>query len=259
MRTRKTIIVVSIIASLFFFLANPPLQLPAFKISIISPLLVPLEVISVYSDKIKKILPQSSIHKEEKFLTQKITDLERRVAELQESKMEAERLKRLLSYKKGKSSKEVVARLVARDPSSWKRTVIINRGRSDGIGADTVVVSEAGLVGRVFEVGGDFSKVITLDDPDFRASVLIQRNRQQGLLKGTIGGRCEVIYLDKDAEILSGDRVITSGMGGVFPKGLYVGDVVEAYKDKLGMSQVALIEPAQDLDRMEEVLCLVED
>ena len=259
MRTRKTIIAVSITALLLLFITNPPARLPAFKMAVMTPLLLPLEIGSACLDKIRNILPQRAVYRERDLLREKIAALERQVAELKESELEAERLQNLLSYKKGKGSKEVVARLVARDPSSWKKTFVINRGRSDSVTIDTVVVSEAGLVGRVFEVGGGFSKVITLDDPDFRASVLIQDSRAQGLLRGTIDGRCEVVYLDKDAEISIGDRVITSGMGGVFPKGLYVGEVAEISKDKMGMSQVVSVEPAQDLDRMEEVLCLVED
>jgi rod shape-determining protein MreC len=95
-----------------------------------------------------------------------------------------------------------------------------------------------------------------LTDPDSRVAGLVDRSRETGLLVGRAGGRCEFMYLDVDADIQDGDRIVTAGLGGPFPKGLFLGRVARVVRDELTGSARASVVPAARLGRLEEVLCL---
>jgi rod shape-determining protein MreC len=118
------------------------------------------------------------------------------------------------------------------------------------------VVSTKGLVGRTVEVGRRSTKVLLITDPNSKVGVLIARNRHGGVLIGRPDARCRMIYISPDADVSIGDKVITAGLGGIFPKGMLVGEVVKIDKEPGRLYKYAVVKPADDLSKLEEVLCV---
>jgi rod shape-determining protein MreC len=145
------------------------------------------------------------------------------------------------------------------DPNPYLRYITINVGSQHGVEVgDPVVGAGAGLVGRVAEVGPRTSKVQLLTDGDSSIAVLLQTSRVTGLVVGQPDGTLRVKYIPQDEEIEVGDIVLTSGLGGVMPKGLVVGEVTEVQGKDYELHQEAVVEPAVDFRRLELVLVITE-
>jgi len=222
------------------FFLKPPLKL----ISYISPSRVSFYMQSAYSPYIK--------------WQDEVKRLKAEIASLKEAETENQRLKNLLGFKKSAPRHAVVARVIARDYSNYRHTVVIGRGSKSGIKRRDCVISPFGLAGRVVEVMPGMSRVILLTDFDFRAACLIQRSREEGMLFGTMKGTCRMKYLPPDADVKNGDIVVTSGLGGFYPKGLMVGEVTKIMTSADELSLELYIRPATALKRLEEVLVMVE-
>jgi rod shape-determining protein MreC len=126
----------------------------------------------------------------------------------------------------------------------------------DGLSRNRAVISTKGLVGRIVELGKRSAKVLLITDPNSKVGVMIQRNRQGGILVGTPDGKCRMIYIALDSDVAAGDRVLTAGLGSIFPKDVLVGEVVSVDKEPGRLYKYAVIKTAEDLSRMEEVLCI---
>lgn len=166
----------------------------------------------------------------------------------------------ILAYQEKLDTASVYARVIARENGSWLEQFTINRGSQDGIAENMVVVNEHGLVGRILEVGESYAKVMTIVDPRSSISIMLQRSRDEGVLKGTQDAGassplCTLEYLPFNADMVPGDKVVTSDLGGVFPRGLTVGTIVEAASAK-NSGQYALVEPAVDFGQISHVLVL---
>jgi rod shape-determining protein MreC len=120
-----------------------------------------------------------------------------------------------------------------------------------------VVISE-GVVGRVIEVSPDTAKVLLLTDPNSALDVIIQRSRAQGIMEGKVDEVCVLKYVQKSDDVQVGDQVITSGLGGIFPKGLMTGMVTKLDRKRPGIFQYIEVSPAVDFSKLEEVLILGE-
>jgi rod shape-determining protein MreC len=178
------------------------------------------------------------------------------IARLNEYRSENQRLKALLDFRRELPIQTIPAFVIGRDPSNWANSVIIDRGEDRGIQTNRAVLTARGLVGRVVEVGKSSGKVLLITDPNSKVGVIIQRNRQGGLLVGRPDGRCKMIYISPDADVCAGDEVITAGYGSIFPKGIMAGKVVDVGKEPGRLYKYAIVKPAQDLSRIEEVLCI---
>ena len=119
-----------------------------------------------------------------------------------------------------------------------------------------MIVDETGVIGRVVDVQPATCLVMLLTDPDSRVAALVERSRETGLLVGQGSGRCAFTYVAADADLREGDRIVTAGLGGPFPKGLLLGTVAHLTRDELSGSATASVIPAARLNRLEEVLCL---
>ena len=155
------------------------------------------------------------------------------------------------------SHQGLTASVIGRSTLPTQQTVLLDRGERDGLSLETVIVDADGLIGRVVELHPASCLVLLLTDSESRVAGLVERSRETGLLVGKGWGQCAFIYLDADADIHEGDRVVTAGLGGPFPKGLLLGTVVRVTRDELTGSAMALIDPAARLSRLEEVLCVL--
>lgn len=176
---------------------------------------------------------------------------------LSEAEREAERLRALMDLTKPGSGKTVVARVIGRDPSRSEQTLTIGKGESQGIRMNAPVISPDGVVGRVIAVGRLSALVQLLSDPQSAVGVLVKRTRVQAVFKGTGAREIELDYIDNDNEVEVGDELITSGLDGLYPKGLPVG-TVSVVDPRRGLFRVVRSKLHVDIGRLEEVLVLVE-
>ena len=183
--------------------------------------------------------------------------LQRRIDQLEEQVLETQRLQGLLAMREAWRAEFVAARVVGKDATNWFKTILIDRGSRAGMRRNLPVVGPDGLVGRIVEVTPSTSKVQLITDPLSAAGVLMQRTRVTGIVIGNLDAGLRVRYLPLLADVVVGDQVVTSGMGGVFPKGIPVGRVTAVERKSGALFQEAVLQPKVDLSRLEEVVILI--
>jgi len=176
---------------------------------------------------------------------------------LREVKLANHRLRRLLDFKDEQALRALPAQVIAEDASSWARTVVIDKGTTAGVVEGQPVVNAEGVVGRVIKVGPEEARVLLITDAASAMAALVQRTRTRGVCRGR-GNSLTLDFALRQEDIEVGDRVVTSGMGGVFPKGLFIGEVVRVVRGDYGLFQSVEVAPAADFSRLEEVLVLSE-
>lgn len=202
------------------------------------------------------------LRQENEMMAVKIAELQEEIYGLKEYEQENERLRKLLDYKEERKEnyKLILCGVIGRDPGNWFRTLIVNKGSEHGIRKDMAVVNHDGLVGIVIGVTKNTSEILMLLDSDSAVGGRIFETRvTPGVVVGT--GRpdyLEMIHLPHDVEIEVGQTVVTSGLGGIFSKGIRIGEVSEIKTEPNGLMKKALIRPFVDFDRLEEVFILVE-
>lgn len=185
--------------------------------------------------------------------------LEARLAELRQ---ENYRLREMLNFRARSSHELLPAEVIAREASGWFQTMTINRGASHGVLPATAVVTSDGLVGSVLSVSPVSAQVLLLTDSRRAVSALVQRSREPGevgVVESAPGrpGYLKMVNLPRNANIQPGDTVISSGLGGFFPKGLVIGYVLETGEDEFDLTKFALLQPAANFNRLEEVFVIV--
>lgn len=167
------------------------------------------------------------------------------------------RLQKLLELKESLPPPTMTAEIIGKDPSLWFRTLTINRGSSDGVQKGMPVVTVEGVVGQVLTSSPNYSKVLLATDPNSAIDIITQKTRVQGIVKGLGREAFALHYVLKSAVVEKGDYVLTSGLGGVFPKGLMVGTVSDIKKSRRGMFQDIEIEPAVDFSQLEYLIIIM--
>jgi rod shape-determining protein MreC len=182
-----------------------------------------------------------------------------RIASLQvrETQEENLRLRRLLELRDRLPLSTLAGEVIAKEWSGWVRSLIVNRGRGDGIVRMTPVIVPEGLVGRVAEVRAGAAVIQLINDPSSAVGAMVQRTRIVGVVEGEPGGSIRFKFPARDGRGLQvGDLIVTSGLGGLFPKGLPVGRVRAAEERGSGLFHYAQLQPVADFARVEEVLLL---
>ena len=167
------------------------------------------------------------------------------------------RLRRLLGMREDLAPRSVGAEVVTSNLSGQACMIVIDRGADAGVHPDLPVVAWGGAVGRVVWADKRFAKVRLLTDPNSGAAGIVQRSRAEGMVLGHGDGPLEMSYVPKFADVALGDRIITSGLDGVFPRGFGIGRVT-VVEDPSGVSKVIRLEPEVDFAALEEVLVLLE-
>lgn len=166
------------------------------------------------------------------------------------------RLKKLLDFKESSDLPLLSARIVGKDPSLWFRTVIVDRGSSEGVFKGMAVVSGEGIVGQVLTVSPNYSKVLLAIAPSSAIDVLLQKSRVRGILKGSGSLIFKLNYVLKTVDVQEGDFIVTAGYGGLFPRGLPVGVVSKVIKKRRGMFLEIEVTPAVDFLTLENLLII---
>ncbi len=167
------------------------------------------------------------------------------------------RLRDLLNFQKTVTRQVVAAEVIGRDPSPWFKTVIIDKGNKDGVEKGLPVVIPEGIAGQVMEVSSHYAKVLLVIDPNSAVDALVQRTRARGVVTGESATQCRFKYVLRKNEVRLGDAVVSSGLDGVFPKGLNVGHVSGIVRRDSGIFQTVKITPDVDFEKLEEVLVLL--
>ncbi|MBF0179376.1 MAG: rod shape-determining protein MreC [Magnetococcales bacterium] len=176
---------------------------------------------------------------------------------MEELDRENQRLKSLLKMQPEPGYRALAVRVVGDSSSAFARSFIVNAGRQDGVIVNAPVTVPSGLVGRVVRASGSAALVLSMLDLNSRIPVLVQRSRVRAISAGQNSPLLNLEYLPKDADIELGDAVITSGTGGIFPKGLLVGRVVSLEAGEDGLFKRAVAQPMVDFDRIEEAHLLL--
>ncbi len=174
---------------------------------------------------------------------------------LRDVEHEVNRLRHALNYRERSLFKLVPAEVITRDASTWWRTVTINRGKEDGIESEMPVLTDEGLVGKTTTVSANISVVLLISDENCRVAASVEGSREQGIVLGERVAegtpQLDLNFLSKQADLKAGQKVYTSGVGGVFPSGLLIGAVRSFHVRALdGQAQIA---PAVDLSHLEDV------
>ena len=178
------------------------------------------------------------------------------ISELKEAQNQIGRLQKLLPYLDKYPKSVAISKIIFRGLSFWEKNVVIDKGAKQGVQKDMSIVTSQGLVGRVISVSGSTANIILLTDYSSKVSVVGQESRDIGLLCGEGKKMLRITYLDLASTLKVGDTVVTSGMGGIYPKGIPVGKVESVGKDKDGLHLYAMVSPFVDFSKLEEVLCL---
>lgn len=175
-----------------------------------------------------------------------------------EFELACQRLRKLLKMKAEVPHGMLAAKVVGLDPSGWFKTVLINRGSWDGVSKGMAVIAPEGIVGRIIGASGRYAKVLLIIDRSSAMDILVQRTRSRGILEGETSESCRFKYVVRKADIKVEDTVISSGLDGLFPKGLRVGAISEISRPSSGLFQEVKVRPFVDFTRLEEVLVITE-
>ncbi|MBW1898443.1 MAG: rod shape-determining protein MreC [Deltaproteobacteria bacterium] len=174
-----------------------------------------------------------------------------------EIELSNQRLRKFLSFQSTGTIKTVSAEVIGKDPSPWFKTVIIDKGKADGIQKGFPIVVPEGIAGQVMSVSAHYAKVLLIIDRNSAVDALVQRSRARGIIRGRSAESCSLHYVLRKNDVRVGDEVVSSGIDGVYPKGLRIGYVSSVIRRNSGMFQAVNITPATDFEKLEEVLVIV--
>lgn len=232
-------------------------SVPSFRGTVVSILRFPLVILSAIKNEAGGIIFYHRNMVENRRLVNESLLLRRKLVDAEDGLRENARLKALLNLKKDLPYKVISSAVIGRSPSSWASSLIIDKGRLQGIRKGYVCVGFLGLIGRVVEVSEYTSKVMLINDPNLCVSAMLQRSRQEGLICGSLSGVLLMKYLTKDSDIQAGDIILTSGLTDVFPKGVVIGAVAEIRDEFSGLNRYAVVRPAVNLAAVEELLVII--
>ena len=204
-----------------------------------------------------------NVHEQNKALLAEVEELRAKNLAANEFEAENQRLRALLGYKESATQFDLVAaRVIGREAATWSSTIVINRGSVDGVSNDMAVVTTMGLVGHISEAGINSSKVQLILDPRSSVGTLVQRpeSRVAGIVEGDINNPTmpRMVNIPKNSDVIVGDVIVTSGFGGVYPKGIVVGKITDIQNEESGLLKYGVIETTVNFQKLEDVAVIVQ-
>ena len=196
------------------------------------------------------------VRHENKLLKQEINSFKRENSRYKELLATHERLRKLLQFKEVIQRPVIAAQVIGLDPTGWFKSIIIDKGKIDGLKWDMPVVNASGVVGRIVSVSIDYAKVLLIIDQNSAVDCLTQQSRDRGMVKGLSTDVCKMDYMAKSSDAVVGEMVITSGLGGIFPKGLPVGKISIIKEVSGEFFKEIEVTPSVDFSKLEEVLVI---
>lgn len=265
---RPQVVALSIAVVLALIFLNLPSQAASRIKLAISSLFLPLFGLASSAQRVGdaaglRALPKGVLISEVQELRRENQELKLRVAEAREIARENEVLRQALSWQPRMPWRRRLVRVISRDPANWWRTLQIDAGTRDGMVKNLPVVTTSGLVGRIDDAGLFSSRVVLLGDTQCRvAAVVDNASRDTGVI---LPGEASILeesivemrYLKANSAAIPGQKVFTSGLGGVFPKGIPVGEIIQTNSVDFGLYLEARVKLAANLSELEEVWVLM--
>lgn len=254
---------IGLLGALILFSLNVPNSREANAIeravmNLLTPLLKP---VAALNDVVEKTwdgyVSLINVRRENERLRHEIKELSSRIAAGDEAMLENRRLDHLLEMKETITFPSLGVTVVGEDVSSWFHTLVIDRGASNGLRVGMPVVAADGVVGQVVKVAAESSRVLLLTDHASGIAATIQRSRARGVVKGKGEGLCSLEFTTREEDVKVGDLVVTSGIGGVYPKGLPIGEVTMVKRGQYGIFQTVSIRPRVNIAHLEEMLVVL--
>jgi rod shape-determining protein MreC len=199
-----------------------------------------------------------SVREENEKLGLRVSQLEIENSRLLEFQDENRRLRGLLKISEDVGVKGVAARVIGYDPSNWVQAIIIDRGFKDGVKPGMAVLESEGIVGQIVSTSLSSSRVLLIADHGSGVDAIIQSSRARGVVEGSGSGMAKLRYVLVGEELKEGDRVITSGMDGIYPKGLLIGSISEIKSKSDGLFQAIEVKPSVVFSKLENVLIVTD-
>lgn len=205
---------------------------------------------------------RSAIGSENNRLRAEVKSLNTEVIRLREDAAEVKRLRSAIAFKEQRPEKLLIARIITRDPSPWFTTATIDRGKSDGVLPGMAVVTYRGFVGQITESSPTSAQVRAIGDTNDGSGsgigAMVQRTRALGICQaGQESGMLQMTYIARDADVKVGDIVVTSGQGGIIPKGFPIGRIMKVKTEGGGVMKSAEIRPSVRLDQADEAFVVL--
>ena len=191
-------------------------------------------------------------------LSKSLMTANQNINRLREIELSHTRIEQLLEFKSELKQRVVAAAVVGKDPSPWFKTVIIDKGRESGVQRGMPVVTRGGIAGLIMDATGAYAKVLLIEDQNSAVDALVQGTRARGIIKGEPSGLLGLNYVLRRHSVAEGDIIISSGLDGVFPKGLQIGYVHKVNKPNSGIFQEVFVTPFVDFEKLEEVLVIMD-
>jgi len=198
-----------------------------------------------------------SVYQENEELKKSLNDAIEKNNQWNELKLANDRLRNLLSFQKSLTNRVVAAEVIGKDPSVWFKTVIIDKGKADGLQKGLPVVLPQGIAGQAIEASDRYSKVMLIIDRNSAVDALVQRSRARGIIKGASADQCRFEFVLRKNDVQIGDTVVTSGFDGVYPKGLRIGHVSDLSERSSDIFYEITVTPFVDFEKLEEVLVIL--
>ncbi len=268
-RNKKTgiigIIVTIIILSFLVVITNTDIAKVSYVENVVNTLVMPIQNGLTYlknkiSGNNQFFENINNLQNENEELKKKNSELEQALRELEIVKSENETLKEYVSLKdKYKSYSTIPAYVINRDIGNYSNTVVINVGSKDGIKENMTVIADQGLVGHVISTTDHTSKVQTIVDTATAVTSTISTTKDTIIVQGTLENKSELkaTYIPTDASLIQGDSIETSGIGGIYPKGIHIGTIKEIFNTKNITDRYATVETSVDFSKLDTVLVIL--
>lgn len=216
---------------------------------------------SKIEDFVQYIAEIRRLSQENENLRKEIEILREENRKLEPLKDENQRLREMVGLKDQFAQFHFIgAQVIAKDPGNWFNTFTIDKGTDDGLSKNDVAITNQGVVGHIFDIGTNWAKIVSIIDSNGGASGLVMRTRDIAMVKGDVilqnEGLCKMTQIPNDADVIINDKIETSGLGGIYPKGLLIGTIIDIKKEAHEISKYAIVKPAVDFKRLEEVLII---
>jgi rod shape-determining protein MreC len=208
-------------------------------------------------DAIQDYVALVSVKRENETLRGRIASVEEENLQLREALVASGRLERIAEMRDEFEIPMLPAELVGLDVSAWFRSALVDRGRQHGVFSGMPVINEQGLVGLITATSRSAAKVMLLIDRQSAVDAVVQRSRSRGIVRGAHGDDLIFEFVVRDGDVQAGDVLVTSGLGGVYPKGLRIGEVTEVSASDSKMLRTAAVRPAVDFGRLEQVFVML--
>lgn len=226
-----------------------PLRLISYPINIAN------NTIHSISSSIKNSFKKIRLRDEEnRKLRGELNDLLMEQQRYKDAVLENARLRELLSLKEKEKRYVAAARIIARGNDRWANTLVIDKGRRDGIEKDMAVITVRGLVGKILSSSDSYSSILLINDINFSAAARLRESRTEGIISGTGSKTCILKYVSHGYETKENEMILTSGLDSLFPADIPVGSVTRITRKGAGLFQNIEVTPFQDTTKLEEVV-----